>query len=405
MRFRRASVPVSSPDRWDRRECSSRHPTRRSRTSRTRRLRDIYAEQARALVEGGVDLLLLETMQDLLELKAAIAGIRREFARGMRRVPIQAQPTLITGRADAARNRHPRDLRRSRCTRGRGRRSELFDGPGANARLYPLPLRERARIRQRDSECRSSTRWGPPARRSISKDRRSSRTSSPPSCGISASTSSADAAERRRLTSVRCAMPLTQSSKAPTLAAGRRRSRVGDHRRGARAGASPADRRRAHQLARLAKDQTAALRGSLRRYRAGRPRTGRRRRTSPRRLLRSHRTSRRRRADAPARATARAIDRSAARHRFDRTASPRNRPTKLPRPRDPQLGAPRIRTSEDRRGVAVCSRTRRCDRGVDHRRDWDGENGGSQSSRLRGGFTRSLWASTVFRPARSSSTH
>jgi 5-methyltetrahydrofolate--homocysteine methyltransferase len=60
------------------------------------RLRDVYAEQARALIEGGVDLLVLETMQDLLELKAAIAGIRREFARGIRRVPIQAQPTLIT---------------------------------------------------------------------------------------------------------------------------------------------------------------------------------------------------------------------------------------------------------------------------------------------------------------------
>ncbi|MBV9718558.1 MAG: methionine synthase [Candidatus Eremiobacteraeota bacterium] len=59
-------------------------------------LRESYAEQARALVEGGADLLLLETMQDMLELKAAIAGIRREFARGMRRVPIQAQPTLIT---------------------------------------------------------------------------------------------------------------------------------------------------------------------------------------------------------------------------------------------------------------------------------------------------------------------
>lgn len=56
----------------------------------------IYGEQARALVEGGVDLLLLETMQDLLELKAAIAGITREFASGMRRVPMQAQPTLIT---------------------------------------------------------------------------------------------------------------------------------------------------------------------------------------------------------------------------------------------------------------------------------------------------------------------
>ena len=59
-------------------------------------LADIYGEQARHLVEGGADLLLLETMQDLLELKAAIAGITREFDKGLRRVPIQAQPTLIT---------------------------------------------------------------------------------------------------------------------------------------------------------------------------------------------------------------------------------------------------------------------------------------------------------------------
>jgi 5-methyltetrahydrofolate--homocysteine methyltransferase len=60
------------------------------------RLAEIYREQAEALIAGGVDLLLLETMQDLLELKAAIAGIRRAFAAGARRVPIQAQPTLIT---------------------------------------------------------------------------------------------------------------------------------------------------------------------------------------------------------------------------------------------------------------------------------------------------------------------
>ena len=59
----------------------------------------LYGEQARALVEGGVDLLLIETSQDLLEMKAAIAGIVREFARGLRRVPIQAQATLdVTGR-------------------------------------------------------------------------------------------------------------------------------------------------------------------------------------------------------------------------------------------------------------------------------------------------------------------
>ena len=62
-------------------------------------LADIYGEQARHLVAGGVDVLLLETSQDLLEMKAAIAGITREFARGLRKVPIQAQATLdVTGR-------------------------------------------------------------------------------------------------------------------------------------------------------------------------------------------------------------------------------------------------------------------------------------------------------------------
>ena len=59
----------------------------------------IYQEQATALIEGGVDLLLLETSQDLLEMKATIAAIVRAFASGARRVPIQAQATLdVTGR-------------------------------------------------------------------------------------------------------------------------------------------------------------------------------------------------------------------------------------------------------------------------------------------------------------------
>lgn len=59
----------------------------------------LYGEQARYLVEGGVDVLLLETSQDLLEMKAAIAGITAEFDRGLRRVPIQAQATLdVSGR-------------------------------------------------------------------------------------------------------------------------------------------------------------------------------------------------------------------------------------------------------------------------------------------------------------------
>ena len=62
-------------------------------------LAELYREQAVALTEGGVDLLLIETSQDLLEMKAAIAGITRAFAAGARRVPIQAQATLdVTGR-------------------------------------------------------------------------------------------------------------------------------------------------------------------------------------------------------------------------------------------------------------------------------------------------------------------
>jgi 5-methyltetrahydrofolate--homocysteine methyltransferase len=39
-----------------------------------------YRAQAEGLVEGGVDVLLIETAQDILEVKAAIAGIERLFA-------------------------------------------------------------------------------------------------------------------------------------------------------------------------------------------------------------------------------------------------------------------------------------------------------------------------------------
>src|SRR5690348_8735901 len=59
-------------------------------------LADIYREQAVALIEGGVDLLLIETSQDILEVRAAITGIRRAWAETGRRLPIQAQVTLDT---------------------------------------------------------------------------------------------------------------------------------------------------------------------------------------------------------------------------------------------------------------------------------------------------------------------
>jgi 5-methyltetrahydrofolate--homocysteine methyltransferase len=59
-------------------------------------LEENYYIQAKYLVEGGVDVLLVETAQDILEMKAAIAGFERLFAEIGRRVPIQAQVTLDT---------------------------------------------------------------------------------------------------------------------------------------------------------------------------------------------------------------------------------------------------------------------------------------------------------------------
>jgi 5-methyltetrahydrofolate--homocysteine methyltransferase len=59
-------------------------------------LTDYFYTQAKYLIEGGVDVLLVETSQDILEVKAAIAGFERLFAEQGRRIPIQAQVTLDT---------------------------------------------------------------------------------------------------------------------------------------------------------------------------------------------------------------------------------------------------------------------------------------------------------------------
>ncbi len=61
-----------------------------------RQLVEYFREQAAALIQGGVDVLLIETSQDILEVRAAITGIRRACTElGVWR-PIQAQVTLDT---------------------------------------------------------------------------------------------------------------------------------------------------------------------------------------------------------------------------------------------------------------------------------------------------------------------
>lgn len=57
---------------------------------------DVFREQAIGLIRGGVDVVLIETAQDILEVRAAIAGIQRAFEETGIVLPIQAQVTLDT---------------------------------------------------------------------------------------------------------------------------------------------------------------------------------------------------------------------------------------------------------------------------------------------------------------------
>ncbi len=62
-------------------------------------LAETFREQAAALVEGGADLILIETQQDILETRAAIDGARAAFRELGRSVPLQVQVALdVTGR-------------------------------------------------------------------------------------------------------------------------------------------------------------------------------------------------------------------------------------------------------------------------------------------------------------------
>jgi len=53
-----------------------------------------YLEQASALIDGGVDILLVETCQDLLQAKAALAAVFDAMRAAGKRLPVQMQVTL-----------------------------------------------------------------------------------------------------------------------------------------------------------------------------------------------------------------------------------------------------------------------------------------------------------------------
>src|SRR5438067_3261088 len=62
---------------------------------RFRELVDVFEEQARGLMQGGADVIIIETAQDILEVKAAILGAREAFKAAGRAVPIQCSVSLL----------------------------------------------------------------------------------------------------------------------------------------------------------------------------------------------------------------------------------------------------------------------------------------------------------------------
>ena len=56
---------------------------------------EVFSEQAEGLIEGGADLLIIETAQDILEVKAAIFGAREAFGRTSRTLPIHTSVSLL----------------------------------------------------------------------------------------------------------------------------------------------------------------------------------------------------------------------------------------------------------------------------------------------------------------------
>ncbi len=60
-----------------------------------RELVTVFTEQAQGLVRGGSDLIIIETAQDILEVKAAVFGAREAFKLEGRAVPIQCSVSLL----------------------------------------------------------------------------------------------------------------------------------------------------------------------------------------------------------------------------------------------------------------------------------------------------------------------
>ncbi|CAM3989573.1 methionine synthase [Mesobacillus zeae] len=94
---RKAADEASAP-KWPRFVAGSMGPTTKTLSvtggATFERMSAAYEEQALGLLDGNVDLLLLETSQDLLNVKAAFTGIKRAFRQREKEIPLMISATI-----------------------------------------------------------------------------------------------------------------------------------------------------------------------------------------------------------------------------------------------------------------------------------------------------------------------
>ncbi len=97
-RLARQAADEFSTDEWPRFVAGSMGPTTKTLSvtggSTFEKMADSYEEQARGLIDGGVDLLLLETSQDMLNVKAGFNGISRAFEKTGKKIPLMLSGTI-----------------------------------------------------------------------------------------------------------------------------------------------------------------------------------------------------------------------------------------------------------------------------------------------------------------------
>ena len=335
---------------------------------------EVFTQQATGLVEGGADLIIIETAQDILEVKAAVFGAREAFKATGRTLPIQTSVSLLP---QGGKMLLGTDIQAVLTTL----EALEVDVIGLNCSTGPEDMRDAIRFLGEASplpvHCIPNAGLplqGPDGETIF------------PETPEQIANVLGDFVERYGVSIVGgcCGTTPDHIRALAERVAGRvpsKRPEPGpprglehDDLDRARPGAAPDARRRARQLAGLAQGEGAAARRRLRRPRPGRRGPGQRRCPRARPLRRAHRAPGRGRADGRGREARLADPAGAAADRLDRARRDQGGARAHPGPRDRQLGQPRGRPRQARQGRAARPRPRRGADRADDRRGRDGED-------------------------------